>query len=345
MAIIRDKRGSQVGATIALERERGAVASLWRTSDAIEGRLIDLAARPANPNSRILTRPTVPTRPAFPSKVLFSLAGLVLGTVAASGYTLITTRAQRLRLGATQMAERLNAPFLGGIPRLRGGAGSARKLIGYGHRQDVLTGTVTSVVLELEKVIRAGQVRSLLVTSGRAGEGKTTVVVGLSRALSSLGLDVLLVDLDLRHPSAEATLRANSSTGLHEDTIYAGTSEQLIVKIDRASGVHIFTPQVDIGAEPLTVLRSDALEAALLRAKERYDVLLIDSPPLLLVPDALVAARLADQVLLVTEFGGTDPRELEELSRRLAQTGRPIHGVIATKVEWDDPTSGVYMGY
>ncbi len=345
MANIREKRGSQVGATIALERERGAVASLWRTSDAIEGRLIDLAARPANPNSRILTNATVPPRPAFPSKILFSLAGLVLGTVAASGYTLMTTRAQRLRLGATQMAEQLNAPFLGGIPRLRGGAGNARKLIGHGHRQEVLTGTVTSVVLELEKVIRGGQVRSLLVTSGHAGEGKTTVVVGLGRALSSLGLEVLLVDLDLRHPSAEATLRANSSTELREVTIHADASEPLVVKIDRASGVHIFTPQVNIGGEPLAILRSEPLEAALKVAKGKYDVLLIDSPPLLLVPDALAAARLADQILLVTEFGGTDRREFEELSRRLAQTGRPIHGVIGTKVEWDDPASGVYMGY
>ncbi len=98
MTNAREKRGSQVGATIALERERGAVASLWRNSDAIEARLVDLAARPANPNSRILTAASVPTRPAFPSKVLFSLAGLVLGTVAAGGYALMAMRAQGLQL-------------------------------------------------------------------------------------------------------------------------------------------------------------------------------------------------------------------------------------------------------
>ena len=70
-----------------------------------------------------------------------------------------------------------------------------------------------------------------------------------------------------------------------------------------------------------------------------------DTPPLLLVPDAIVAAKFADAVLLVTEFGRTDTRELEELSRRLAQTGRPIHGVIATKVGSNDPAAGVYTGY
>lgn len=345
MQAVREKREAQVGSTIALERERGAVASLWRTSDAIEGRLIDLAARPANPNSRILTNATIPTRPAFPSKMLFSIAGVVLGTVAAGGYTLMATRVQGLRLGATQMAERLNAPLLGGIPRLRGAPGGSRRLIGYRSHQERLTGTVTGVVLELEKAIRAGQVQSLLVTSGRAGEGKTTVAAGLGRALASLGLEVLLVDLDLRRPRAEDTIKANSSTGLTEHTIPVGAGDPLLVKVDRGSGIHVFTPAVDAADEPLAVLRSGALDDTLLAARARYDVLLIDSPPVLLVPDALVAARLADEILLVTEFGRTNARELEELSRRLAQTGRPVHGVVATKVEWDDPSSGVYMGY
>jgi succinoglycan biosynthesis transport protein ExoP len=345
MTNAREKRGSQVGATIALERERGAVASLWRNSDAIEARLVDLAARPANPNSRILTAASVPTRPAFPSKVLFSLAGLVLGTVAAGGYALMAMRAQGLQLAAGQMAEQLNAPLLGGVPRLRGIMSGPRRLIGYGSRDDTLRGPVTGVVIELEKAIRSGKVHSLLVTSGRAGEGKTTIVTGLGRALSWLGLRVLVVDLDLRHPRAEAALKSSSATGLHGDKIPIGDLEPLIVKIDRASGVHVFTPQVDDVAETVTILRSEALDAVLRTARERYDILLIDSPPLLLVPDALIAARLADEVLLVTEFGRTNARELEEISRRLAQAGRPIHGVIATKVEWDDPTSGVYMGY
>jgi capsular exopolysaccharide synthesis family protein len=344
MGTLRKKNESQVGATIALERERGAVASLWRTSDAIEGRLIDLAARPANANARILTVANVPTRPSFPSKALFSLAGLVLGTVAAGGYTLVTTRVQGLRLAATQLAERLNAPFLGGIPRLRGAVPGTRRLVGSSQRQEGLAGTIAGVVLELEKEVRNGNIRSLLVTSGRSGEGKTTVASGLSKAMASLGLDVLLVDLDLRRPRAEATFAGSDSAGLAAKTIPAGSSHPLNVKVDRATGVHILTPY-PTASDALATLRSDHLNETLLVARESYDVLILDTPPLLLVPDAIVAAKFADALLLVTEIGRTDHREIEELSRRLAQTGRPIHGVIATKVEWDDPAAGVYMGY
>jgi polysaccharide biosynthesis transport protein len=344
MGTLRHKNESQVGATIALERERGAVASLWRTSDAIESRLIDLAARPANSNSRILTVADVPTRPSFPSKSLFSLAGLVLGTVAAAGYTLVTSRAQGLRLGATTLAERLNAPFLGGIPRLRGASAGSRRLIGSTQRQEGFAGTIAGVVLELEKEVRSGNIRSLLVTSGRSGEGKTTIASGLSKAMAALGLDVLLVDLDLRRPRAEAAFAGSDPAGLGAETIPVDASSPLNVKVDRASGVHILTPY-PTATDALATLRSDHLSETLAAARQTYDVLLLDTPPLLLVPDAIVAAKFADAILLVTEFGRTDTRELEELSRRLAQTGRPIHGVIATKVGWDDPAAGVYMGY
>jgi succinoglycan biosynthesis transport protein ExoP len=334
----------EIGTTIALERERGAVASLWRTSDAIESRLIDLAARPANSNARILTDADVPTRPSFPSKSLFALAGLVLGSVAAGGYTVVTTRAQGLRLGATQLAERLDAPFLGGIPRLRGAAARSQRLLGSTQRQEGFAGTIAGIVLELEKEVRSGSIRSLMVTSGRSGEGKTTIASGLSKAMASLGLEVLLVDLDLRRPRAEATFTGSESPDLIAATIPAATSHPLNVKVDPATGVHIFTPY-PTGTDPLATLRSDHLNEMLMVARQSYDVLLIDTPPLLLVPDAIVAAKFADAVLLVTEFGRTDTRELEELSRRLAQTGRPIHGVIATKVGSDDPAAGVYTGY
>jgi succinoglycan biosynthesis transport protein ExoP len=344
MAMLRHKSESQVGTTIALERERGAVASLWRTSDAIEGRLIDLMARPANSNARILTEADVPARPSFPSKMLFSLAGLVLGTVAAGGYTLVTARAQGLQLAAAQLAEGLNAPFLGGIPRLRGPVVGSRRLMGPVHRQEGLAGTITGVVLELEKEVRKGQIRSLLITSGRSGEGKTTVAVGLGKAMASLGLGVLVVDLDLRRPSAEATFTSSGAGSLSADTIPVGSSQTLNIKVDRATGVHIFTPY-PTAPDPLVALRSDHLGDSLLAARQSYDVMLLDTPPLLLVPDAIVGARFADAILLVTEFGRTDSRELGELSRRLAQTGRPLLGVIATKVERDDPSAGVYMGY
>jgi hypothetical protein len=115
---------------------------------------------------------------------------------------MVTTRAQGLRLGATQLAERLDAPFLGGIPRLRGAAARSQRLLGSTQHQEGFAGTIAGIVLELEKEVRSGNIRSLMVTSGRSGEGKTTIASGLSKAMASLGLEVLLVDLDLRRPRA-----------------------------------------------------------------------------------------------------------------------------------------------
>jgi polysaccharide biosynthesis transport protein len=342
---LRKKRESQTGSTIGMERERDAVASLWRSSDAIESRLIDLTAHPANPNARILTSADVPQRPAFPSKSLFALAGLILAGFTSSGYVIVKSHLYRLQLAAPQVAGYFNAPLLGGVPRVRGALAAPRRLIGSDSRGKVAMGlaaTLQSVVFEIEEAVREGRIRALLISSGLAGEGKTSVAAALGRSLASVGMSVLLIDLDLRRPRAESVFQSGA-TGLDSRAIDLGSST-LTVKMDRSSGLQILTPY-PASADPIDSLRSVKLRESIAALRQSYDLLLIDSPPLLLVPDALIAAKFADAVLLVTEFGRSDETQLEELSRRIARTGKPVHGVIVTKVEANDPVSGVYSGY
>ena len=344
----RQRRQSQSSSTIDVDRQRQAVASLWKISDALETRLIDLAARPINPNARILSMANPPTLASFPSKPMFMFAGFLLGTVGAGAITMLSTYMHRMRPLAIHLAEQLNGPLLGGLPEVAGRLGGQRRLLRSAVKEDGrdgLAATLRAVALELEDAVHQGKIGCLTVTSGKPAEGKTTVAIALGRALAAMATRVLLIDLDLRRPSVERVFLASAAETLDRVEQRIGPKTVLRVKVDRRSGLHVLTPRPEGGNDPITYLRSSALRDIVALARGSYDLILFDTPPVMSVPDALEVARLADGILLVTELGRSDEAERAELSRRLLRTRKPICGVIATKVSDADMRSGAYSGY
>ena len=202
----RQARQEQSSAQIAANGQRDAVASLWRVNDALEARLIDLAAHPTSLNARILSPASIPLRPSFPSTSLFAIGGFVTASVAAVMSLLMATHVRGRRPMAVQFARMMNAPLLGGLPHVYGLRARRPQMLtsaAGGRSQGGLADTLYAVALELEDAVKAGKLRSVTVTSGYSGEGKTTVASALGRSLASMSLRVLLIDLDLRRPSAE----------------------------------------------------------------------------------------------------------------------------------------------
>jgi capsular exopolysaccharide synthesis family protein len=344
----RRQQTGQSSATIGLERVRDSVAGLWRISDALEMRLIDLAARPANSNARILTQAVPPTGAVFPKPTVFGAGGLLAGALLSIIYVLMTSYVYRLRPMAKQLAVQLQVPLLGGLPAISGTRTSQRRLLGSalkGESRDGLAETLRGVALEVEDAALQGHLRCLMVTSGKSGEGKTTVVTALSRSLAMIGMRVLLVDLDLRRPSAEKLFRISAPGALEDDVQQLDPTHRLQVRVDRHSGLHILTPSDEAAANTTRYLRSAELRDLIASARGFYDLLLFDTPPVMAVPDALLVAKLADAILLVSELGRSTDAESEELARRLARTRKPICGVVVTKVDMADVNSGAYSGY
>ena len=346
---LRQERRSKSSSTIALARERDAVSSLWRISESLENRLIDLAAHPVNANARVLTLATVPVDPAFPSKSLFAAAGVALGGSFGAMLTLISAHIRRLRPDAVDLAERMNVPLLGGLPQLNRLRFRQQQLLGAGlgsESRDGLAETLHAVALEVEEKVKSDQIRCLMVTSGQSGEGKTTVAVALGRVLSAFGLRVLLIDLDLRHPSAERVFSLSAPGTLLDEILRVGPDDQVFkVRADRRSSLHFLTPEDTASKPPISYLRSDALRETVAIAREHYDLVLFDTPPTMAAPDALLISALADSILLVIELGRSSDAEADEVSRRLARTGKPICGAVVTKVTGANIRSGTYGGY
>lgn len=346
LALMRQSRVSQSSATIGLGRQRETIASLSRISDALQTRLIDLAARVSNPNARILGVATPPLRAAFPNKQLFAVSGFILAVLASAGVLLAREHMRKLRPMAIQLARQVNAPLLGIVPRFLTSRHRALPDMNIGATVNGLglPETLQALALELEDVSRQQNYRSFMVTSAYAGEGKTTVTVLLGRHLALTGMRVLLVDLDLRYPSIAKTL-SEPGRGLNETGLRFGPYPLLQAQIGKRGSLHVVTPFPDGSTELDMLLRSGVFQSTLSTIQTGYDIVLIDTGPIMAVPDAIKIADLCDAIVLTAELGRSSAVIMAEVLRRLGLTRKPICGVIVTKVEPKDRQAGLYTGY
>ena len=346
LSAMRLSRVAQSSSTVGLSRQRETIASLSRIGDALQTRLIDLAARVSNPNARILGLADAPLHAAFPSKPLFTLSGSILAVLAASATMLARAHILRLRPMAIQLARQVNAPLLGSVPRfITSRQRALPDLSGRKVSSDIgLPETLQALALELEDIVKRSGFRSLMVTSAYSGEGKTTVTTLLGHFLAAAGLRVLLVDLDLRHPSV-ARMLAGPGKALEQTGMQIGPYPVALARAGAVASVHVLTPFPEGCADSGPLFRSRVFQDTLSIARLTYDLVLIDTGPIMAVPDAIKIAELCDAIVLTAELGRSTGAVMHEVLRRLGLTRKPVCGVIVTKIDANDNQAGTYSGY
>jgi capsular exopolysaccharide synthesis family protein len=182
----------------------------------------------------------------------------------------------------------------------------------------------------LERDLENG-VRTVLVTSGVADEGASVLTADLSVALARTGRRVAVVDLDGRAPVLDALFGVTRGPGVSD--IVVGDSDLMSaarsVAVDAGS-----LAVVPAGAAPRDVgelLGSEALAELLAELRERNDVVLLDTPPLLLVGDALAVTPSVDGVLLVAAVDDFRRSSADEVRRQLRAVQSPTLGVVVTE--------------
>lgn len=163
------------------------------------------------------------------------------------------------------------------------------------------------------------EIKSILVTSSVKGEGKTMVSCNLAKAYSLIGKKVLLIDCDLRNPAVHNQLGIAGSYGLAE-LILAGRSfeegedySKYIIHYKENFDVIIakFIPP-----NPSEILSSKRIELILKHFGKLYDMIVLDTPPVLMVSDALLLKKYTDSLLLVVKYGFTT-REMLKQSKQV----------------------------
>lgn len=195
--------------------------------------------------------------------------------------------------------------------------------------------------VELQLLGRETELRRVLVASALPGEGKSTVVVNLAHAFGEVGKRVILADADFQRPTLHRTLKVNGTKGLSD--MLAGTSELQDALSPVSDGVWLMPRGGSPGALTRTGLGSARLGEVLAEMASEADYVLLDSSPILFIPDNLYMAAAADGIVIVVQVGVTRPRDLVRTKEILEKSGTPIIGVVLNQMPLR--RAGQYYGY
>lgn len=183
--------------------------------------------------------------------------------------------------------------------------------------------------------------RCFLITSATGGEGKTTLAAQLAGRCANAGLMTLLIDADLRRPSLGDLLEVPEGPGFVDVLTGDATPEAAMVVIGNAGGFHLL-PAGTIGRDPSRLLHGDRLGKVIAQFRETFDVVIIDAPPVLAVPDALLLGRWTDGVILAVRHDTSRFPLVERANKRMASVGVPVLGAVVNGCPTPDSAYGSY---
>lgn len=289
---------------------------------------INATAGAANNNITIVDRAEVPRVPASPKLVINLAIAFILALIFAAVAVFIREVFDDAIRTPEDVERKLNMRLLGLIPRMRNGEDVEETLA---DRRSGASEAYRSLVTNLRYSTASGLPQVLSVTSSREGEGKSTTSRTIARDISSLGKRVLLVDMDLRRPTLHRRMGSDGASGLTD--VLTGNKEfdEVVLQselenLDYISGLP--TPP-----DPALILSGERLSDFIVQARSRYDVVVIDSPPLLGLSDAVILASHADGVLFVIDGSGFHRGAIKSAIRRLALINANILGVVLNRFE------------
>jgi polysaccharide biosynthesis transport protein len=293
-----------------------------------------------------------PLAPSSPRTFRDLTAGLLVGLLGGIGAVLFLEQMDQSLKNAEDVELYLQVPTLGVIPNFHRRASGGYTTLGsrqpelpelpseYAHAIAVSHGT-GSPTGEAYRILRTALLLSragappqtVLVTSALAGEGKTATASNLAIALARTRKKVLLIDADLRRPACHKMLAIANHLGLTEVLTGMRTLDGLIH--DTAIEDLKLLSSGEIPPNPSELLGSVEMVEVLSKLKERFDCVVIDSPPIIPVTDAMLLAGKVDGVIVVAARQ-TERQQVKLAVSRLSRINAHVFGVVLNKTEWID---------
>lgn len=312
---------------------------------------------------KMIDPPQVPMSPVAPNRPRTILIGFLISLVAGVGLVFFLEYLDNTVKTVEDVSRYTQLPALSVIPAIRGrkqralksGANGSKHSSelsltngngngnGNGLKTDQLLALDSrSSVAEAYRVLRTSVLlssterppKTILVTSGQPGEGKTTTAVNTAISLAQLGASVLIIDCDLRKPSVHKVLGIDHVEGLSSYLSRRMELDDVIQKLP-IPNLSVLTSG-RIPPNPAEMISSLRMKEMLALLSERFDHIVIDSPPLLKVTDPVILSTLVDGVILVVH-GGKSSRDVVRRTRQeLSIAGARIFGVVLNNVSVHD---------
>ncbi len=211
------------------------------------------------------------------------------------------------------------------------------------HPHSAFAETLRGFRARLQAIARYRPAKTILITSAEVGEGKSSIALAFSRLTARDGQRVLLIECDLRQPTLGGDLTPSSVSDF-SDVLAGQVPWRDGVRIDQASGLHYLVTERSLG-NVSQILEGEGLSRILREAADDYDFVVVDSPPVMRVPDAILLSHQVDIVGLVVCWKRTRRREVAEALRRLDMHGDKVFGLILNKVAADYVSDDTFRGY
>lgn len=310
-----------------LERDANAGRSLYE-SYLLRMKQLGEREQLEMPDAVIITAARIPQAPDA-RRLTSLLLGMFGGGLLGAFLAFLRERMDDSLRSAGEVEQLLGLPVLGLLPNQQGWRESPEaRMLSAPNSPFAEAVRATSLVVSLAGDRRTNRV--IAVTSALPGEGKTTFCISVARQLASEGLRVLLVDADLRRPRVNRVLGDVPGPDLIDLMLdRCGTEEA--VRTDAKTGARYLG--VDTGSRhPVPLLQSGALQRIVDRARQSYDIVLIDTPPMTVAADSALIARSADACLFFVRWGVTSRQAVFRGLRLLSLCHVSVTGVVLSRI-------------
>ena len=297
-------------------------------------------------DARIISKATIPLGASFPNMKIHLVIGFVFSVVLGVIFALLADRLHNTFRHADDVESELGLPMLGTVPEVR------RLRVKRPKLAETIRDQPTSQFSESARSLRTAMMLSnidtppkiVALTSSLPSEGKTTTALSIALSSAASGSRTLLVDADMRRPNVATILRLKPQAGIVELLTNDDVQMSDAVVVEGTTGLHVIGVNA-LPPSPNDLLASKRFEDWIESLRDTYDLVIIDTPPLLPVADTQIISRHVDKVLMVLKWNAT-PRDIARRAvQDLQRSGAKIAGVALTQVNTAKQASRHYGGY
>jgi exopolysaccharide transport family protein len=283
-------------------------------------------------DARVIARADMPIDPSFPNKKLFIALAFVGSALFGILLAIIVERLDNGFRSADQIEQVTGISGLGMVPAVP----AAQRL--SAPLEEFLVKKPSSSFAESIRSIRTAILyshvdkppRAILITSAVPEEGKSSLAISLARSSAKAGQKVLLIDADMRRPRVHRLLHGRNDATLAD--LFAGqkTAEE-VLNVDEETGMHFICTRAGM-PNPQDLLGSQHMRDFIRSVSQHYDLVVLDSPPVLAASDSIVLSRVVDTTVFVVRWEHTPRQVVLGALKQLQAVGGSIAGIVLTRV-------------
>ena len=295
-------------------------------------------------NVTILNPAYPPNSPSKPNRIMIIILGAILGTGFAFGFVYIKSYFDKT-IKSPEDIKSKNINVIAWIPKIKEFSDkyNESELIVAKHPDSIQSEAFKTIRTRLQFSSEAKDLKVILLTSAAPGEGKSIIATNLAVSFAQDHKKTVVVDCDLRKPRVHTIFGDEESQGFL-NYFFGKTSFESIIKNTEVRNLDYITGG-SIPPNPSEIIGSPRMKAFILKLRNEYDIIIIDSPPVMAVSDAEILSRISDGNILVVSADSTEVDWLEESAELLNHEKSIFLGVLLNKFNYKSGYHSYYKYY